>query len=427
MSLNSIFLILWKQFSSKWGRFLLASGGIMIGIWAICLTTSLSIGLSDSLISSVNSQPAAKTINITKEDPNPNDQNKVISNSPSLTLQDLKSIQDKNPDILEINPTISAEFKTPFKFKNLESNQEVISDLTLNNTSNNWLEFYDTYRTNIIGSKEKPKAGEVIMCFRCAYYRLNDSLKYEKPEDMLNKTIELKSDILKTNNFKIVGVIDDRADKYEYSQVNFYIDRATNYKESNQPFGFAEAYVNDFDNLPSTIESIKKQGFGAYSITIDIVKGIQTVFTVLTAVLSSFGLIALIASVFGIINVMTISVLERKKEIGILKSLGAKNRDIFLIFLFESSIIGFVGWLFGYVLALLSGLLITTIFKIFLTNNPDWSRNLDQINIQTLSPSFPYWLLLGTLAIAVFFTTISGLFPSLKAARQNPVDVLRSE
>jgi putative ABC transport system permease protein len=124
---------------------------------------------------------------------------------------------------------------------------------------------------------------------------------------------------------------------------------------------------------------------------------------------------------------MTISVLERQKEIGILKSLGSRNLDIFYLFLTESAILGLIGWFLGTALSLFFGFLISQGFRFFIDNNSEWKSNLEVLNIDSFSPTFPFWLLLGTLALSLIFTILSGVFPAIKAARQNPVEVLRSE
>jgi putative ABC transport system permease protein len=172
---------------------------------------------------------------------------------------------------------------------------------------------------------------------------------------------------------------------------------------------------------------LRGDGFFTFSLAEVLIGSVQAAFNVLTIVLSGFGFIALVASIFGIVNVMTISVLERRKEIGVLKSLGARDMDIFKIFFLESAVLGFIGWLGGTLLGLFGGFLISTIFKAFINSNSDWKKNLEGLNIDNFSPSFPWWLLLGTLAVALFFTTLSGIFPAIRAGRQNPVEVLRSE
>ena len=143
------------------------------------------------------------------------------------------------------------------------------------------------------------------------------------------------------------------------------------------------------------------------------------------AVLGLFGVIALVASMFGIINVMTISVLRRQKEIGILKALGARGGGIFRVFMLESLLLGVLGWGLGLVATLASLRLVSYLFDTVLLENTEWRENLGSFNITSFEPALPWYVALITLAVALFFTSVSGLVPALRAARKNPVDVLR--
>ena len=89
--------------------------------------------------------------------------------------------------------------------------------------------------------------------------------------------------------------------------------------------------------------------------------------------------------------------------------------------------LGFIGWSMGTILSLIVGGIVSLIFKFVFNSNADWKRNLEALNITEFSPSFPWWLLGGTLLLALVFTVLSGVYPAIKASKQNPVDVLRSE
>jgi len=494
MTLQAFLLILRKQISQKWGRFLLASGGITVGIWAITLTSSLSFGLSDTIVTAINSQAAAREITIYKTPTNQTDFFQ-ISEAPSfvpLSLNQLETIKNSNPDILEIVPReligfyqikdgqscikerdkiaadniLAQASGTPPTEQELLQKQNDLNQKcpTINFTSTIFQYFYDSNRANWYGKTEKLAPGEIAVCYECGSLEFSKGFNVTKPEDLLGKEISLEykqsplafdagktqsvltfqSDTSITNSkiqtFKIVSVIDDRkANSFSIAggNLNFYAD-FSHFEEALKlkfpdkdlkTIGFTEnsAYINNYQNVDKVINNLKNDGYLPFSITQALISGVKTIFNILTTVLSGFGFIALIASVFGIINVMTISVLERKKEIGILKSLGARDRDIFGIFFVESSSLGFIGWLFGTLLAVGMGSLISLIFRILVDNNSEWKSNLEGLNISQFGPIFPFWLLLGTLGIAIVFTSISGLFPAIRASKQNPVDVLRSE
>lgn len=500
MTFKAFWLLLHKQITQKWGRFLLASGGIMIGIWAITLTSSLSFGLSETIVKAINSQAVAREVTVYRTPTNQTDFFQ-ISEAPTfvpLSLKETQALKQKNPDILDIVPReligfyqvkdgqscIEREKKSQVdntnQITNIQTNpelapsdnlefiqQQIDFDLkcpTINLTSTIFQYFYDTNRTNWYGKTDKINRNEIVTCFKCGSLDFYKSFNIENPQDLVGKEIQLEykqspnaleagktqsvisfqtDTSIKTSKietFKIVAVIDDRdANTVSFTggSLNFYIDFShfqdaikLKYPEKNpDSLGYLEnvAYVNNYQNVDKVISNLKTQQYLPFSLTQALISSVKTTFTILSGVLSGFGFIALIASVFGIINVMTISVLERKKEIGILKSLGARDRDIFGIFFLESSSLGFIGWLFGTLLAMGMGSLISLIFRALIENNAEWRNNLEGLNINDFSPIFPAWLLLGTLAIAIIFTAISGLFPAIRASKQNPVDVLRSE
>jgi len=139
--------------------------------------------------------------------------------------------------------------------------------------------------------------------------------------------------------------------------------------------------------------------------TVNDILGSVRIFIVIIASLS------ILVGAFGIINTMTTSVLERRKDIGIMKAIGAKNNQVFMQFFFESGILGFMGGLVGVILGTIIGIIGTMGINNFLGTNL----------FPTISP-----ILIGSaLAGSFFIGAIAGIVPAMKAARQNPVEALR--
>lgn len=140
-----------------------------------------------------------------------------------------------------------------------------------------------------------------------------------------------------------------------------------------------------------------------YSSALDIVIG----FIILIA------LISIVVSTINTSNTMITSVLERVKEIGIMKAIGARNSDIFKIFLFESGFLGFVAGIIGVILGWGTSLL--------------GAKILDNLGWGFLSPYFPWELFIGLILFATITGAISGMLPAIKASKINPVDALKYE
>ncbi len=125
------------------------------------------------------------------------------------------------------------------------------------------------------------------------------------------------------------------------------------------------------------------------------------------------ALISVIVSAVNTANTTITSVLERVKEIGVMKAIGAKNKDIFKIFVFESGFLGFVAGSIG----VLVGFFITILFAAFLESN-GWGF---------LSPHYSWSLFIGCVLFATFTGAISGIIPAWKASKIQPVKALRYE
>ncbi|MBC8494539.1 ABC transporter permease, partial [archaeon] len=121
--------------------------------------------------------------------------------------------------------------------------------------------------------------------------------------------------------------------------------------------------------------------------------------------------ISIVVGGIGIMNTMYTSVLERKREIGIMKAIGAKNRNIFTLFFIESGLLGIVGGIIGIILGV--------IIAKGLAFAGQQLLNTDLINA-SISP----WLLIGALAFSFIVGTISGLMPAVQASKLNPIDAL---
>jgi putative ABC transport system permease protein len=172
---------------------------------------------------------------------------------------------------------------------------------------------------------------------------------------------------------------------------------------------------------PSHVEaleaSIKALGFNTFSL-LDASKSLRTFFSVFDLLLGIFGSLALAVATLGIVNTLVMAILERRREIGILKALGAADSDVQQLFFVEAGVMGFLGGILGVSLGWLLGRALT-----FGTNVYLHRQNLNSIELS----SVPWWLVLSGLVFAVLVSLAAGLYPASRAAKLNPVDALRYE
>jgi putative ABC transport system permease protein len=164
-------------------------------------------------------------------------------------------------------------------------------------------------------------------------------------------------------------------------------------------------------------DAIKKQGFLAFSL-LDATKGLRIFFTVFDLLLGLFGSLALTVASLGIINTLVMAILERRREIGILKALGATDGDVKRLFFAEAAAMGFLGGILGVAGGWLIGRALTLGTTIYLKR-----QDLPSVQIS----SVPWWLALGAIGFAVLVSLAAGLYPAARAAKLNPVEALRYE
>jgi putative ABC transport system permease protein len=152
-------------------------------------------------------------------------------------------------------------------------------------------------------------------------------------------------------------------------------------------------------------------------------EGINSFFLVLQIIFGGVGAIALLVAAIGIANTMTMAILERTREIGLMKAVGATNRDVLSIFLGEAAGIGFIGGLGGVLLGWGASAMLNIVALSYFANRASQGGGM----VPTTAVVTPLWLPLFALAFATFIGFISGLYPALRAASLVPVNALKYE
>ena len=146
----------------------------------------------------------------------------------------------------------------------------------------------------------------------------------------------------------------------------------------------------------------------------ELLKSFGTILSIVTSFLFGVAAISLLVGGINIANSMFTSVLERIKDIGVMKSVGAQNKDILTIFLIEAGFLGFIGGIFGVIIGFGISNLISYIA-------------LNQLSTTLLQPVTPVYLFVGCLLFAFVTGAVSGLWPAWKATKIRPVEALRDE
>ncbi|HEY0367146.1 MAG TPA: FtsX-like permease family protein [Pyrinomonadaceae bacterium] len=186
----------------------------------------------------------------------------------------------------------------------------------------------------------------------------------------------------------------------------------------NEGYEAAVVRVNDPVHLTQVRQQITQLGFGSFSI-VDEIDQIRTVFLIIDSVLGLLGGISLLVASFGIANTMIMSILERTREIGIMKAIGAEDREIKLIFFVEAAVIGVVGGVAGVLIAWgIDGVANRLAYRFIL--KPQGASFIDFF-------SLPIYLSVGAILFALIISILAALYPASRAARIDPVRALRHD
>ena len=217
--------------------------------------------------------------------------------------------------------------------------------------------------------------------------------------------------------FKIVGIAKELGSPEDDSQVYVQYDtlKELGLVEEYDLYSVIISNTNDVENTKLNLELFFEKKFGEDKVDVlttqDILNQLNQITGFVTAVLGGIGVISLIVGALGVINTMFVLVTEKVKEIGILKSVGAQNRDVLLLFMFQSSIFGFLGAVIGVVIGSLGLLGIGSL--------------LHSLGYSFLEVSIPISIVVQMIVFGVVIGGVSGFLPSFIASRMNVVDALR--
>ena len=164
-------------------------------------------------------------------------------------------------------------------------------------------------------------------------------------------------------------------------------------------------------------ETVKQMNFSAYSY-LDATKSMRRFFAVLDMFLGIFGSLALAVASLAIVNTLVMAVLERRREIGIMKALGASDADVRKLFFAEAATMGLIGGALGVALGWIIGRVINFGTNLYLQRMKMPAENLWTV---------PLWLAAGAIAFALLVSVLAGIYPASRAAKLDPVQALRYE
>jgi putative ABC transport system permease protein len=430
-------------------RNVLTTLGVAVGVASLVAMLSLGVGLQQLASKRLSQSGLFDTIFVT---PKNNFRGmgrpprETESDKPPRPLdEDARKEFEKLPNVIEVYPQV--RFFTEVRFNN-KPYATVVAGLPESSRNSG---AFDGMQGNFFSS---PTADEAILQIEFAK-DLSD-----KPASLLGQAITLRyaerqaipaagdsssapseasegfSVVPKELKLKIIGVVEtepaagyggygnarllmplDTASTLRAAQVNDLRDIVRGSTANKVTFPSLSVRASSPSKVEALEASIKSMGFNAFSL-LDASKSLRTFFSVFDLLLGIFGSLALAVATLGIVNTLVMAILERRREIGVLKALGAADADVQQLFFVEAGVMGlfggFLGVFFGWVL----GRAITFGTNVYLKR-----QALNPIELS----SVPWWLILAGIAFAVLVSLVAGLYPASRAAKLNPVDALRYE
>lgn len=195
----------------------------------------------------------------------------------------------------------------------------------------------------------------------------------------------------------------------------FYIDPAAIPEFPLSKYSQVKVRVANADVLEETRATFLDQGFVVFALS-DVVEQANKVFKALQIMLAAFGAAALLVSAIGMFNTMTIAFLERTQEIGIMRAIGASERDVFLIFIIESAIMGMLGGVVGIMIGFILQQIVNAGLRILAATAGAVSVGLFRT---------PLWFIVFVITFSTLVGLATGIVPGRRASRLKPLDALK--
>ncbi|MEI6499159.1 MAG: ATP-binding cassette domain-containing protein, partial [bacterium] len=386
------------HFLSKINRTLLTTLGVALGVGSILTLVSLGVGLQNITSKQLASIDALVTIGV------------GTAKNSELTLDDSAVNQiGKLDNVSLISPSLSMPTKVSFA-----ESSTAVTTIAINQDAQNFEGVVP-----IIGQKSENKDQVVISS------ALVKNLDIENPSELLGQKLSLNilimpdkiSDLSKIDNIslekKIVGITGDESLSVVYTNLDEIKKLAP-----NQLYNSIKVQVEDRKEVKEVRNEIEKMGYKTTSV-VDLIERVDKIFLIAEIILGIIGGVALLVALIGIVNIMMMSLLERTHEVGVLKAIGADNRDIRRIFEYEVLLFGVSGAALGvfgtYVFSVSINTLINYLMK---ASNIPGSLNIFIV---------PWQFATEMVLLTIFVSLLAGIYPAKQAARLSPMEALRYE
>lgn len=400
MKFIDLFKLSTRMFKARTSRTLLTILGMSIGIGAILFLVSLGYGLQKTLLERITTSDSLLTLDISE----------AKSGVILLNREMIEKIQNMK-EVSEVSP--ASQLNTQGHLEDLSA------DLVAYSAKPSYLRLggFKALKGELL-NEANPKGVIISSSVAQVFGKEVDemigkeiSFTFFLPKNDQAQEEGLKTDFEKVSldqKFTIVGIV-EAEDNVVYinaaSLQDLNINRFTQVKvkcKSNPEMAVVRDTILEYGMLVSSLS--------------DTVDQANKIFRMVQFILMLFGVIALIVSAIGMFNTMTIALLERTEEIGIMKSIGASDTSISLMFFMESAVMGFLGGIAGVLIGVVGGYVFNALINFVATRFGGEKVSLFYS---------PLWFVLSIIAFSAIVGFFTGLVPARRASKIDPLDALR--
>ncbi|OGH59761.1 MAG: hypothetical protein A2725_01935 [Candidatus Magasanikbacteria bacterium RIFCSPHIGHO2_01_FULL_33_34] len=384
-----------RMFRTRPMRTLLTILGVGVGIGTVLFLVSLGYGLQNAILNRITTADSLLALDV-----NPGTSDLIKLDNESLQkIAQIEHVEEVSP-VITASAQISSNdltgdgimYAVNPSFFRLSGIETIHGDFFVNEKDL----IISTAAAQLLNLEIETSIGKEI---KVTFFI--PSLNEEGVEE-----IEIFEDI---EPYKIVGVVQNDTESLVYiPTVNVSGVGIDSYLETKVKISDS-LYMDDVRN------SIIEMGFFVSALR-DTIDQVKKIFKTIQIVLGLFGMVALTVSAIGMFNTMTVMLLERTNEIGIMRSIGVSKRDIKKLFLFESMLMGFLGGVGGVILGYLGGEIANFVMNILAKNFGGQALDLFER---------PLWFLALILIMSTVIGFLTGVFPARRAAGLNPLDALK--
>lgn len=425
MTVADTFALACSNLARRKGRTTLTAAGVVIGVASLVLMVSLGLGVKQQVLKFFETDEALRMLTVHRVRGESGKKRGsgafgfgLDGQMVPLTDKDLDDLR-KTPGVARVRPDLNMILRVavegekgavPYGIEGLLAEEE------------------EQYSRYIISGGVWSRREERSCLVPDSFLETRTSLK---PEAALGRKVTFTGFLQDAQEesdadvFTIVGILDAEKLGFKGRQIFLPMEHALSLRERKAispllpskrgTYLSAELFLTNPRLAEDVARRLRNSGYNTLS-TVEIIKQINVVFLIIEGLLACIGAIGLVVSLFGIANTMAMAVLERTREIGIMKALGARNGDVGRLFLAEAAVIG----AFGGGIGLAGGALVGKVLNAL-------AHPLLELPAQVSLFYVSLWLAAGSVLFSILISVLAGWLPARRAARMLPVAALRYE